>query len=523
MPRRRTGTLIPRKDGGYSAKITTADGQRLTIDLGTRVRSLALRRLRERAEAAEPPPKRAVAETFEHAAERVHEARKRDEIVSEAQARTEFSRLRRWAFPEFGAVPVDRVEPAHVNEALDKCKADGRSRSTCAQLLFDIRNVFKTLVREGAVTANPTNHDAVALPRFKSEAKRERAVLTDEEFVAYVRWEHPLKEHRHAMLERQVMAYFARVFGGIRTGDLHALRWQDFDLPDGPDAAGGFEWGWAPRQKTRQPQRLKVPEEMWYVLRIWWEACGHPRGGLLFGARKPSHQHGDRKGEEKRSVSYARSLRRDLRRAWGIDVWHGDSERGEFRQARPLTDRERTVLEGDARTLPVDFHSFRRWYAQALADVGLSAQQAQVLAGHSTLGAHAVYLRRSGKAATVPEDALPRIFGVFRESSTPRTKPADDDEDEDSQPSETIGVNDGTRTRDNRSHSPVLCQLSYIHRGDALTGRRSLSARGSRRATSAIPRKSRMKCSEVPEGARRSESVVELDRVRRITRGRNGG
>ena len=29
---------------------------------------------------------------------------------------------------------------------------------------------------------------------------------------------------------------------------------------------------------------------------------------------------------------------------------------------------------------------------------------------------------------------------------------------------ELFGVNDGTRTRDNRSHSPVLCQLSYIHR-----------------------------------------------------------
>jgi hypothetical protein len=26
------------------------------------------------------------------------------------------------------------------------------------------------------------------------------------------------------------------------------------------------------------------------------------------------------------------------------------------------------------------------------------------------------------------------------------------------------GVDDGARTRDNRSHSPVLCQLSYTHR-----------------------------------------------------------
>ena len=30
------------------------------------------------------------------------------------------------------------------------------------------------------------------------------------------------------------------------------------------------------------------------------------------------------------------------------------------------------------------------------------------------------------------------------------------------------GVGDGNRTRNNRSHSPVLCQLSYSHRDSSI-------------------------------------------------------
>ena len=45
MPRKREGTLILRRDGPYAAKITTADGKRPTVDLGTNVRAVAKRRM----------------------------------------------------------------------------------------------------------------------------------------------------------------------------------------------------------------------------------------------------------------------------------------------------------------------------------------------------------------------------------------------------------------------------------------------------------------------------------------------
>jgi len=56
------------------------------------------------------------------------------------------------------------------------------------------------------------------------------------------------------------------MFGGLRTGDLHALRVEAFETED-----GRFAFGWAPRKKTARPQLLEVPEMLRPILRDWWE------------------------------------------------------------------------------------------------------------------------------------------------------------------------------------------------------------------------------------------------------------
>jgi hypothetical protein len=93
------------------------------------------------------------------------------------------------------------------------------------------------------------------------------------------------------------------------------------------------------------------------------EAERLPARPLVFPSRR-----GDRKGEEKIEVSHAGAFRRDLRRAWGIERWGGRKQA--FAPVREPTERERTVLDGDRYTLPVDWHSWRRAYSQALADAG---------------------------------------------------------------------------------------------------------------------------------------------------------
>src|SRR6185436_11576267 len=98
--------------------------------------------------------------------------------------------------------------------------------------------------------------------------------------------------------------------------------------------------------------------------------------GLVFPARR-----GERAGETKIKVSHAAAFRRDLMRAFGLETW--DAKTRKFKKAREMTARERELFTETADTLPVDFHSWRRAYSQALADAGVNAQQATALAGHA--------------------------------------------------------------------------------------------------------------------------------------------
>jgi hypothetical protein len=63
-------------------------------------------------------------------------------------------------------------------------------------------------------------------------------------------------------------------------------------------------------------------------------------------------------------------------------------------------------------TRTVDFHSWRRKFVQALADMGMNAQQAQKLAGHADLSAHERYLRSSARTLEIPDEALPDLSSM---------------------------------------------------------------------------------------------------------------
>ena len=72
--------------------------------------------------------------------------------------------------------------------------------------------------------------------------------------------------------------------------------------------------------------------------------------GPVFPSRR-----GRRAGAVKGKTSHANAFRRDLRRAFGADVWNPQT--GQFEHTRPLTRRERELFEETDFTMPVDFHS----------------------------------------------------------------------------------------------------------------------------------------------------------------------
>jgi len=86
---------------------------------------------------------------------------------------------------------------------------------------------------------------------------------------------------------------------------------------------------------------------------------------------------------------------------------------------RELTTREKELFEMSEYTKPVDFHSFRRSYKQALADSGVEIQQAMALSGASDAKAHQRYLHNTAKMRTLPEAGLPSLSIVHAQKKTP--------------------------------------------------------------------------------------------------------
>jgi hypothetical protein len=154
-----------------------------------------------------------------------------------------------------------------------------------------------------------------------------------------------------------------------------------------------------------------ITDEMCVLGGVYYPVDDIPSRSAAHGSMpKRTEPESTRLGKPKIKVSHAEAFRRDLGRAFGLETWHwnppnakGEQKTGEYRETegRVMTPRERELLEPSDYTLPVDFHSWRRAYSQALADADVNAQQASALAGHSSLGAH--------QARVIPLAALPRL------------------------------------------------------------------------------------------------------------------
>lgn len=403
MARPRTGTLIWRPTLGWCGRVTVEkDGEtiRPIVALGTRDKVVARRKLARLNRGEIAVDDATAAETFAAAVKRLHQVRA-GQGVKDADA--EEGRLRLWAVPHLGELRVDAIETAHVNNVLDACAEAGKSKQTVVHVRQALRAYFGQLKREGTLKHNPV--DGAELPRMKAETKKERVILTDAELAAYLAWEPDDERSLPGVQERQVLACVSRMFGGLRTGDLHALTWEHLDVE-------AFTWGIAPRQKTATPQVLEVPEMLRPTLRLWWEHHGCPEMGPVFPLRR-----GKDAGKQRRKQSHAGPLKRDLMRMMGLerrverDAPTGPRSAWERVPVEAYTKRQRELFTETSYSLPVDFHSFRRAFNTALADAGVNVQIAMRLAGHTSTAAHMRYVM--SRARQVPEAALPKLGGGF--------------------------------------------------------------------------------------------------------------
>ncbi len=171
-----------------------------------------------------------------------------------------------------------------------------------------------------------------------------------------------------------------------------------------------------PRSKTGTPQALAIPDALAPFLRAWWERAGKPEAGPVFPSRLGKRA-GDFRGT--RGQSFAKRLRRELFRAGVFRMTPIEvpairpgqrTDLGRGTEGTKLAPNPRDPLYFEtATTLPVDWHSFRRAFASALAEAGVNVQHAMHLASHSDPRVHARYVMRTAAMRAIPDAALPPL------------------------------------------------------------------------------------------------------------------
>lgn len=303
----------------------------------------------------------------------------------------------------FGERPVATITADEVLEVLAHKRDEGYGYEHVNKMRQGMKYVFDHAKREGL---------ASKMPPFQATLEKSRAVASDEVLLTYLAWEHPVERHRAGVRMRQAMSAVSRCIGGQRTNDLHVATWQDnLCVPERGEPE--FLEVWVPRTKTQAPQLLETPEGVRPMLRLWWEQSGRPRKGPVFPLLR-----GERAGEAREvQDSHAEALRTDLRRALGLERWDpsiGAGQRGpqgRWAAGRSPTAKEKALFEEGRYTLPVDFHSWRRAWAQALKRVGANVQTSAALSAHaSDLRAHGRYLDNPTEAQIVPAGVVPMLL-----------------------------------------------------------------------------------------------------------------
>ena len=373
--RPRTGSLYWTKSGWRARVWVIIDGVsvRQSHDLGTTNKTAARAKLRALLASAGAS---AAAATCLSLADYAQEWLDRREKLGVGMVGAERKLLEVVWIPALGTRALDLIRTPEIQEVLDSA-ATGRLRHArggrySRQSIIHIRGVLDRLCQDAwRAEIIPENRVRKTQVPAIDEVRKARAVLTDAELGQLV-------AHPDVDAEIKVLVLLSRTIGGLRAGDLNALDWAAF----GPE----FATCTFVRRKTRKrrplPETFEVPEPVRAFVAAWHEAHNRPGGGPVFPVRK-----GRRAGEQKKAsnMSYADRLRRELTKAG-------------------LTRHE--LHHETATTLPVDFHSTRRAYASSLARVGLNAQQAMQLTGHSDPRVHQGYV--DGLAPrTMPAAALP--------------------------------------------------------------------------------------------------------------------
>lgn len=123
--------------------------------------------------------------------------------------------------PELGGIAVSRLAPSRIEEWIAKLVASGLSATKVREAVGVLRRVLDLAVSDGALTRNPCSERRLALPRTVA---KERVMLPAEEVARLLACVPMLRDRA---------LFKVLVYGGLRIGEVLALRRRDVDLERG--------------------------------------------------------------------------------------------------------------------------------------------------------------------------------------------------------------------------------------------------------------------------------------------------
>jgi len=278
---------------------------------------------------------------------------------------------------DLGAHRLDAIRRADLQALVDRWAAAGVPAATIRNSLDPIRTLYRRAIQRDQVTVNPTTN--LEVPRVDNMRER---FATREEAAALL-----------AALPAEQRALWATAFyGGLRRGELRALRWAHLSFTDGlirVQRAWDDEDGDGAPKTRAAIRRVPIVPALARLLKAHKLATDRDGSDLVFGRAAAE-------------AFIPSTVRHRALRAWAA----ANAAQAES-LGRPLRDAETLT--------PIGLHEARHTFASLLIAAGANAKALSVCMGHESI---TITFDRYGKLMPGGEQEVGYLLGAYLDGAS---------------------------------------------------------------------------------------------------------